>query len=576
MKKIWNVKEDSSPLAHTIAHTLGVSDILGQLLINRGIGDVIEAEQFLSPSLSHLHNPHLLNDIDQACELIQAAISRRENVLVWGDYDVDGVSSCALLITGLNRAGARVSFHIPRRVEDGYGLNEDCVAVARQHNARLFISVDCGITSHREVAQLKEAGIKVIITDHHRPAETLPLADAVVDPWRKDSSYPFRDLAGVGVAFKLIQAFFDEDAELLREFLDLVALGTVCDVVPLVGENRILVSEGLKVINSAPRTGIRALARVGGIASKRITTTHIGFILGPRINASGRIGSADESCRLLLTDNPDEAARLSTKLDRINRSRQQVGNRILKEALTQIEDKTNFKHEKVIVIYDEGWHPGVIGIVASRIAERFFRPTIIVSTQGQSGKGSGRSIPNFHLFEALERCSEHLVEYGGHKHAVGLTIAKENLREFRQAINRVATEMITVDDLVPKIDVDLVVSLSDVTTDLIMECEKLSPFGVQNPQPLFLIPRLSLKRPTRSLGANGVALWVTDGRHYVEALDFSGEVVRAFDFDGAGHFDILGYPSLNEWGGTTSITVKLKDMRAAARPLNPPFAPFHP
>lgn len=557
MQTTWEINSLESPTREGLHKALNISPLLAHLLLKRGISTAQEARGFLSCDLSYLHDPFLLKDMDKAVERIKSAVKRKESILVYGDYDVDGLTATALLFLTLKGYGVRINYYIPDRVKEGYGLNLEALKKAKDSGVDLVIAVDCGITAVEEVGYLKKHNIDCIILDHHQPLEgIIPDAVAVINPLRPDCDYPYKYLASVGLVFKLTQAL-----KAPGDNLDLVTLGTISDVAPLTGENRILVKHGLKHLANTRKTGLRALIEAAGVGKKKeFYTDTVGFILGPRINASGRVSSSLQSLKLLLTEDAEEAKALAEGLNRDNRERQAMQEVILKEAVSKVEREVNFKSHKVIVVSSDKWHPGVIGIVASRLVEKFYRPTILVAFNEDIGKGSGRSIRNFHLFEALSKCKEHLVEYGGHKHAAGITISKDNIDVFRERFNSVASEVLQPLDLIPRLEIDAEISLSDLTMKFVKELALLEPYGVGNPKPVFAVRGLSLKTKPKILTANTLKLWVTDGKLTYEAVGFK----KAFNFKldpAPRNFSLAFTPSVNTWQGHENIQLVIKDLQ---------------
>ncbi len=574
MQKNWYIPEPNIELQNKLKQDLDVSAITAQLLINRGISNSVEGKNFLTSTLDNLHSPYLLKDIEKAIKRISKAVKRGEKIMVWGDYDVDGISAVALLALGLSQSGANVTHYLPNRLREGYGLNKRGVHQAKKEGVSLLITVDCGISAIEEVGYLNELGIDVIIVDHHHPRGSLPCAFAIINPLQKDCYYPYKHLSGVGLAFKLIQAFNSHQdgssptgdistrglSEQLQVFLDLVTLGTVCDVVPITGENRSLVKYGLKRLSPPERKGLSALVEVAGLIDREINTTHVGYILGPRMNASGRLGSPLDSLKLLLTSCPEEAARLSYTLNENNRQRQRLERDALCEALDRIEKEINFKYHRVIVLASRTWHPGVIGIVASRIAERFHRPTIIVALEKDLGRGSGRSIRNFHLFDALTQCEQYLQEYGGHSSACGITLRKQDIPKFTEVLNMIASEILKPEDLIPTLEIDSEIPLHCLSEGLIAEIEKLSPYGSANPRPLFCSRNLKLKSEPVVFGKNHLKMWVSDGRITCEAIGFRKGELYSLISQGES-FDLAYHPSINNWQGMQTIQLEIEDLR---------------
>jgi len=560
MRKIWQIKDSHSATQDTLSSALNISKVTAQILINRGIDTAERASDFMNASLSSCHDPFLLKDMDKAVARIKKAIAKKEKILVYGDYDVDGMTSVAIVYSALKILGADIQTYIPHRVEEGYGLNNGAIKRAHASGVSLIITVDCGITSFKEIDHARSLDIDVVVTDHHEIVEKrIPNAYAVVNPLQPGCSYPFKHLAGVGLAYKLVKALYDGTAHFAEDFLDLVSLGTVADIAPLLGENRTLTKHGLAELNARGRIGLKALMDVSGLGEKDISSGHIGFVLGPRINAMGRIGSAQKALDLLLSTNEAEALVLAKILDTENRSRQKIEARIVEEAIEKVAREVNFKHHRVIVLASENWHPGVIGIVASRIANRFYRPTIVISLDGKMGKGSGRSIDNFHLFDYILRCKDHLAGFGGHEAACGITIDKENIDAFREKINAEAASDVDEAIFSERIDIDMDIPLNMLTEDVIKEIDSLQPFGTENPRPVLASRKLTVKDGPRHIGKNGVKLWVTDGRVTCEAITFNKD---KFQIPRQGSDANLAYiPSINDWQGVQSIQLELLDIQ---------------
>jgi len=560
MRKIWRIKEPNPGFQDVLSHELHISKVTAQLLLNRGIDSSASASDFMQCELSSCHDPFLLKGMERAVSRIKEAISKKEKVLVYGDYDVDGMTSVALLSTCLKRIGALVQTYIPNRLEEGYGLNTGAIKKAKKNGVTLIITVDCGIGSFDEIDYAHSVGIDVIVTDHHEIIQSkIPNACAVINPLQKGCNYPFKHLAGVGIAYKLAKALYTGTSHDADEFLDLVSLGTVADIAPLIGENRILTRHGLAELNKRKRLGLKALADSSGLTGKDISSGHIGFILGPRINAMGRIGSPEKALELLLSNDFSQASELAVILNTENRNRQKIEARILEEALSKVEREVNFKHHRVIVLASEGWHPGVIGIVASRIADKFYRPTILISLDGKLGKGSGRSVENFHLFEYLLKCKDVLSGFGGHESACGITIEKNRIPEFAEMINAEASKDINEKIFSPKLEIDMDISLDMLSEDVIREIESLSPFGPDNPRPVLASRSLIVKDGPRQIGKNGFKMLVTDSRITCEAVSFGRGNIEA-PKPGSG-VDIAYIPSINDWQGLQSIQLELKDIQ---------------
>ncbi|MFH0876820.1 MAG: single-stranded-DNA-specific exonuclease RecJ, partial [Candidatus Omnitrophota bacterium] len=492
---------------------------------------------------------------------LNQVISAKEKVFIATDFDVDGVTSCALLETVLKRFGVPVRHYMPHRVKNGYGLNAEAVAFAKEFKASLFVSLDCGVTAFEEMKALKEAKIDAVIIDHHEPKDHLPPALAILDPKQKTCPYPFKDLATVGLVYKLIQALEVEGA---LEYLDLVALGTVADVASLTDENRIFVKHGLDTLNSTKRKGLCSLMDVAGIREKKISTHSISFILAPRINASGRMDSADMSLDLLLTQCEKESERLAKTLHEHNRQRQRVEEKVMTEALDLIEREINFKDDFVIVLSKEDWHPGVLGIVASKIADRFYRPAVVISLKDDIGKGSARSVHNFHIYEALVRCDHFLKEFGGHQYAAGLTIERKNLKEFRSLLNEVARTNMQRQELSPVLEIDAQIPFALINEELLSSIDRLSPFGEENPRPVFMTRNLSVRSKPSVVGRNSLKFWVSDGEATFEAIgfglgDFFGMVADSKYIDLA---YVLGW---DQWDSNNLVQLEVKDIKISGQ-----------
>ena len=473
--KVWRIAEEIE-MAKTFAAELKVSPIIANLLMRRNITSVAAAKLFLHPSLAQLHAPESMRGISAAVEPITTTISAGNKICIYGDFDCDGVTSTALLYETLKEMGANVYPFIPNRFNHGYGLNADIIRELAEKEYRLIVTVDNGIANHQEIEAAKKLGLMVIITDHHQPAPTLPDADVIVNPRQVGCDYPFKDLAGVGVAFKLAQALAAKPGSRIdiEKKLDLVAIGTVADIVPLLGENRVLVAKGLKSINQSPRPGIAALKSISGLRDDKVTSGQVSYILAPRFNAAGRMSSARYGLKLLLTDDYSEAKSLALELNRYNQSRQKIENEILSDAIIRIE-KDRLYRSNSIVLSSPDWHQGVSGIVASRLIERYYRPTLLFTESDGVLKGSGRSIPNVNLFTALSGCRELLISFGGHKAAAGIRLKKENLAKFTERFNSVLTDLFDGDELVDVVDIDAAIELGELSDKILQEIEGLEP-----------------------------------------------------------------------------------------------------
>lgn len=555
--KILKIASDNNALKQALSRSLNISGILAQVLINRGIKTQGEAEKFLGAKFEHLLDPYSFTDMRKAVEIIRKAAKNGTKAIVFGDYDVDGITSTVLLKTVLARQGLDVSHYLPHRVNEGYGLNKNIVNHIIQNKINLLITADCGTGNQKEIEELKRGNVQVIVTDHHEPSVSdLPAADAIINAKTENSGYAYRNLAGVGVAYKLCQAL--TDSRLIEE-LDLVTLGTVADVVPLTGENRILVKEGLLNMRQSKRTGLQALLESSRIKDKDINAHLISFIIAPRLNASGRVDSAETSFNLLMSRHPDEARQLAGLIEGYNRHRQKIEGAIMDEAMQIIEQEINFKEHQVIVVARDNWHPGVLGIVASKIADRFYRPAIVISLGKAMCKGSARSIKNFHIFEALSGCRGHLDSFGGHAHAAGLMISRDNVGEFRRAINELAKKTLTIEDLLPSLDIDMELNLTNINEKIADEMRLLEPYGADNPEPLFYTRALKLKGEFRVMARNTIKFWVTDGNVTCQAIGFGlGDFKQSLEE--ADTFDLVYTLRIDNWQGETDILLEVRDI----------------
>jgi single-stranded-DNA-specific exonuclease len=555
--KILNLAVLNSISQEKLSKELNISKVLAQILINRGLTDPLQAEKFLNVSLKEMHDPFSFSDMAQVVDRIKRAATKKEKIMVFGDYDVDGITSVAILKNNLDKLGLNADYYLPHRIKEGYGLPKNILKIAQERKINLVITADCGTSNSREVEDLKRHNINTIITDHHEPSiKDLPSAVGIINPKVKNSTYKYRELAGVGVAYKLCQALTQSK---LIDDLDLVTLGTIADVVPLTGENRVFVKEGLKAFPQTKRPGLKAMIENAGIKNKKFTPTFVSFIIGPRLNASGRMDSADASLKLLMTSNDQEAQELAGLLEQHNRSRQRIEGKILEEAEAIINKDVNFKKHKVIVVAKEDWHQGVLGIVASKLADRFYRPAIVISLNEDICKGSGRSIKNFHLFHALGECSEFLHAFGGHAHAVGLTITRESIDDFRDSINRLAHDKLSFEDLLPSLEVDMELSLADLNEKTVQELEKLEPFGMGNPEPLFYTRGLKLKGEPQNLARETIKFWVTDGENTHQVIGF-GMSSLTMDLKEADTLDLVYNARMDNWGDEPSVILEAKDI----------------
>jgi len=540
---------------------------LSAVLVARGFADPEAAKRYLRPEVSQLHDPSELPGLPEAVARIERALRDGERILVHGDYDVDGISGAALLTDWLRGCGADVVGFVPHRLRDGYDFGPAGVEAALEAEARLIVTVDCGIRAHEAVAQAKRAGLDVIVTDHHTPTDTLPDAWAVVNPNRADSTYPNRGLAGAGVAFKLChQMALDRDMSLdeLLPHLDLVAMASIADLVPLTGENRVLTRVGLRALERTERTGLRALLQATGLEGNTLDSGNVGFVLAPPINAAGRIAEARTALDLMLTADPEAAAQSAQELVRLNRQRQDEDKRTLHEALEILGERDWSQPQSGIVVAGEGWHPGVIGIVASRIVERVHRPVVVVALSEEGGRGSCRSIPGFDLYAALSAC-EHLLErFGGHKMAAGLDVKRERLAEFQALFEEEVRSRLTPDIAHPTLRPDIELDLGEIDDRFYDLLQYGGPFGIGNPRPTFIARSVELSRPPREVGRGHLALEVQSGRRRFGGIGFGlAERISPASL-GTGPVDLLFQIRRETYQGRTSLRLRVKDVRPSA------------
>jgi single-stranded-DNA-specific exonuclease len=549
--------------------TLELPASLCRLLALRGMAGQESARDFLKPRLDRLHDARHLTGLDDALARITSAIRQKQTILVHGDYDVDGICGAVLLTRTLRALGAQVVPFVPHRMSDGYDLGSAGVRAAAEARARLILTVDCGTVAHEAVRQAKAAGIDVVVTDHHTPGDTLPDAVAVVNPNRHDCSYPFKGLAGVGVAFKLCDALVSAlggDAEMLRWHLDLVALATIADLAPLSGENRILAAFGLRVLTQTRNPGLAALLRTVAIDTTRpITAGQVSHVLAPRINAVGRMGAAARGMRLLLADTEAEAESLAKLSEDENRTRRAVDRETLHEALDMLEANYDPARDRGIVLASPRWHPGVIGIVASRVVERLHRSTILLAIDAASGRarGSGRSIPGFHLYEAIRSCSHLLERYGGHRQAAGLEILPERIDAFRCEFDAYARSVLHEDQLVAVVGLDLELRLPDATDGLVTMLRHFGPFGIGNPAPTFVARNVALAAPPRLVGEGHARLLLEQDGARLPAIGFGMGAQLGALIAGQDTLDVAFHLQEHRWRGNSGLQARLIDTRPA-------------
>ena len=560
----WKIKIPDPQLVSRIQQEFNCSQIIASVMANRNILSKEEAQKFFSPTLESLHDPFLMQDMDKAADRLADCIKNRQNILVFGDYDVDGTTGASTLGLFINSAGGNSEVYVPDRETEGYGLSTQGVDKAEKIGAELIITSDCGITGHDSVDYANSRDIDVIITDHHMPSPELPNAYAVLNPKRDDCSYPFKGLCGGGVTLKLAEAvaiMLEIDPELVYSHLDLITLGTSADLVPILDENRAIVHHGLKSLKNTAKPGLHALLEVSNLLEKELTVGRLIFGVAPRINAAGRLGDANRAVALFSTDNPIEAAEIARDLDEENRNRQDIQQTIVDEALLKVNSECDLQNENAIVLWEEGWHQGVIGIVASRIKEEFHRPTVIIAMENGVGKGSARSIYNFDLYENFTNCAAHLDGFGGHPMAAGMTISKSNLPLFRETFINLANNALSESDLVGTLTIETEMKLSDINGRFMEFLDKLAPFGPGNMRPQFVSRKVEIAGKPRLVG-NGDhlkfrakqnsktfdAIAFNMGKHYSDLL--SGKP-----------FDLAFVVEENEWQGRKSIQLNIRDIK---------------
>lgn len=575
IKYKWKYDKVDGDILARVASENNIPVPVAELMIKKGLETKEDIDLFFNGSLKSLRNPFDILDMEKAAERIAQAVMNHESICIYGDYDVDGVTATALMYIFLMQCGANVSYYIPNRLEEGYGLNKDAISEIHQRGTNLIITVDCGISAIDEVLLAKELGMDIIITDHHQPSKELPVAaDAIINPMREKDLYPNKTLAGVGVAFKVVMAlrftlrkynFFQQDAPNIRNLLDIVTLGTIADVMPLIDENRIFVRHGLELMNGdSVRIGIDELKKVIDSLStvKKMKTSNIGYQIAPRINAMGRMASSDKSLKLLVTQNRLEARQLAVELDNENKYRQMIERDILQQTFDIIEKNRYAEDEGGIVVASEDWHPGVIGIVASRVVDKYFRPTIILTDDNGVYKGSARSIPSFHLYDGLSSLSHLLISFGGHKYAAGVKIAKENLDEFRKKFNELVKANVKKEDFIPEINIDAEIESKDITSEIMQYLEKLEPYGQGNKEPVFFMRNVSKYQYETYVGK--------EQNHLKCIFEKKGMLFDAIGFNMKDYkdiiaendeFDILFSLVHNTWKNTKTIQLNLKDIK---------------
>jgi len=575
LKYKWIYREPECSDLSQLAKKLNMPECITEVLHKRTLYEEDVLDSFFKAPLKGISSPFLIKDMEKAAGYIAEAIDKKEKICIYGDYDVDGVTSVALMYLFLSEMGADVTYYIPKRLEEGYGLNCSAMDEIAERDTKLIITVDCGINAVKEVSYATSIGMNVIVTDHHQPSEEIPNeALAVVNPMREDDTSTFKGLSGVGVAFKLVMALrykLNEDGRFkgqipnIKKYLDLVTLGTVADVVPLVDENRIIVKHGLEILSGKHcRPGLKELKRVAGIDGQKVTTTHVGFGLAPRINAVGRMGNSDKGIRLLITSDREESVYLAEELERENKSRQEIERQIIEESFERVEKNKLHEKYKGLVLYSKEWHQGVIGIVASRLVEKYHMPAIVLTFDDGVGKGSGRSIPSFDLYKGLEKMQDILLSFGGHKYAAGLKIEEQYITNLQKRFHKAVNELLVPADFVAEISIDSFMEPADIGTELMKWLERMEPYGSGNREPVFCLKGVKKFQEPSFVGRDNMHLKMfleKDGKIF-DCIGYNmkayKEIVRKTDT-----FDIVFSPAVTGYYYGRYTQLVLKDIKAA-------------
>ena len=557
MNKKWEVCKIEEEIVNKICKENNLSTLLGSILVSKQVDSEEKIRLFLNPTREDFHDPFLMPDMEKAVQRILNAIKEQHKTIIYGDYDVDGITSVTVLKKYLEERGLEVGTYIPNRLNEGYGLNKEAVKKIADQGYTLIITVDCGISCIEEIEYANELGIEVIVTDHHEPGEEIPKCLAVIDAKRKDNHYPFNQLAGVGVVFKLIQAIsikLNLDAKEYLKYLDIVCVGTISDIVPLVDENRVITKLGLKLVERTKNIGLKTLLDSTGY--KEINSTTISFGIAPRINACGRMGGEIEALHLFLTNDLQEAKQISEKLNKYNTERQEIEKQIFKQALELVE---NEEEKSCIVLGKEGWHHGIIGIVASKITDIYFKPSILICFEGEEGKGSGRSIPGFDLHDAVMNCNTYVERFGGHSMAIGINVKKENFEKFKKEFETY-TQNSHINDIIPIIKIDREVDIRKINIQDIKDLKLLEPYGEANKMPLFLIKNLKIQAIRTLSEGKHIKLKLGIDNYIIDAIGFNmGNIADKYLI--GDKVDVVGSLEINEFGGNENIQINLKDMR---------------
>jgi len=556
-------KPTSSENIKSLQNKTNINPVLAQLLFERNVDSPEKVQEFLNPDLDQLHDPYLMRNMEKAVSRITTALRDGENILIYGDYDVDGITGVSVLYEAIFKLGGKVSFYIPNRMTDGYGLSVEGIQLAEENGVDLIITVDCGITAVEEVDYANSKGIEVIVCDHHEPADQIPDGYAVIDPKVKNCPYPFKELAGVGVAFKLLQALYISlgyGMDDLMQFLDLVALGTAADIVPMIGENRILVKYGLERINTKPRNGLFALLESSSLLGRELDVSLIVFVIAPRINAVGRMSSAKKAVHLMTSSSLHQSRNIARVLETENKMRRNIDEMTCREAISFAEKQIEKDNSKILVLAKEGWHPGVIGIVASRIMEKFNRPTILISIRDGIGKGSARSTSNFNIYSALKSVEHVLENFGGHKYAAGLTVRAENIEILRERMQIVSDQSISNEDLIPTLEIQSKISLKDLDASFLKWLKMFAPYGPSNLRPVFVSRNVEVVGDVFVVGNNHLKFKVKSEGIVIDVIAFNFAEVGDKMKPSRQHIDAAYVIEENTWNGRTTIQMRIKDI----------------
>ena len=564
----WKIKESDPTIIKRLMEEFRAPEIIARVMANRGLKSLTNSKTFFNPMLENLHDPFLMNNMDKAANVLQQNIINKKKIFIFGDYDVDGTTGSSALYLFLRSINCQAQIYIPNRISEGYGLSEKGIDNAKNWGANLIISCDCGINATKEVAYAKEKGLDIIVTDHHTPDQKLPFADAIINPNQVDCEYPFKGLCGGGVIFKLMQAvskLLDLNDEVVYEYLDLITLGTSSDVVPLADENRIIVKQGLNKLFETQKPGLRALIEVSGLAENQLSVDGIIFRLAPIINAAGRLGDPNRVVKLFTTESYSEAQKLAHELDRDNRKRRKIQQSILEESIRKVNSEVDLSKEKAIVLWDENWHEGIVGIVAAKIKEIYNRPSIIISLKEGIGKGSARSVIGFDLFENLSKCKELLISFGGHPMAAGLSLNENKLLVFKEKISKLASEKLEDKDLINSLDIEGELDLNLINTSdsrFMNFLDKLGPFGPGNESPVFITRNVYPLENPKLLGKKGehIKFSIRKNNNTLSAIGFNkgkdGEKMS-----NSQSIDIAYVVEKNQWRGNTSVQLNIKDIK---------------